>query len=205
MSISNQADFSINEITVEAGEVENENISIMHDASINAYFCDEHFSEVENKPLGPFDSLVVCVSVGSEEDGVIVSGIRDFEMKQEGTFAEFTALKDGEPPEGRDDLVDTKCEEGVCMASVKLVDFFFVDAQPINVEGVVTLEEGNHRKLNLNLPVQTSSLRQERRKDERNLQDGEGDNEFELKVSLTQPCPNGEGTSTLSKIIKLFT
>jgi hypothetical protein len=205
VSVDNQAGFSINGIAVEEGEVEEENLSMTYKGSVTAFQCDENtYFPVDGEVLGPFDTLNVCVEVvEAEEPGVVVSGVQDLTITQDGTGVTFLALQNGETDENFEDLVDTKCNsEGICMVRVQLINAFFSDPQLLNVDGVAILG-GSSRKLTVPVVKASSSLRGGK-KEERNLQDNEeeDDNKFKLKVGVSKPCQNGEGSSILSKMIK---
>merc|ERR1712087_784036 len=204
VSVDNQASFSINGIVVEADEIEEENVSMSYKGSVEAYQCDkDSWLPDDDKVLGPFDTLNICVEVTqSEEPGVIVSGFDKLTITQETTLVSFIAIENGQTDENWEDLVETNCNaDGVCMARVQLINAFYADvSHKLNVVGIATLG-GNSRKLSL--PVKTSSSLRGGKQEERKLEDeisedeppvGEvvEDPEFVMKVSLAQPCKEGE-------------
>merc|ERR1712013_108683 len=179
--------FDISGIDIEANEIEEENLSMSYKGSLGAYQCDENYEPVDDKVLGPFDSLDVCVEVvESEEPGVIVSGFNKLIITQDVTGVSFIAIENGETNEDWQDLVDTSCNAGgICMVRVQLINTFYADpSQKLKVDGVAILG-GNSRKLSL--PVKTSSSLRGGKEEERKLEDIKEDPEFGLEVSLKKP------------------
>jgi len=203
VSVDNQAGFSIGGIAIKEDEFDVEDLSITYAGTVKAFQCEENtYKRVDGTVLGPFDKLNVCVDVdAAESPDTVVNGILDLTITQDDTRLSFIALKNGEPAEDDLHLVSTKCNaDGICMARVQLISAFFLDPKVLNVEGVATLG-GTSRKLNL--PVRTSSSLRGGGNEKRNLQEDEKDDEFTLKVGLTQPCKEGKGaTSILRNIIK---
>lgn len=193
VTVDNQADFSTGEITIAAEEAGQADVSIVYEGTVEAYLCDDTYNELSQaNPLGPFDIMNVCVAE-KDDTAVVVKGIQDLTLTQEGTGAMFAAVTGGSTPDAYTDLVDVKCNGTVCMGRVHLISAFFAEVRPLIVNGKVTLGDGQRK---LNVSTRGSMLRGGQ-KTKRNLQE---DDEFTLKVELAQPC-EGRGNNLLSNLL----
>lgn len=190
VTVDNQAYFSTGGIMIAAEEADQAGVSIEYEGTVEAYLCDDTYNELSQaNPLGPFDIMNVCVAEKSDA-AVVVKGIQDLTLTQEGTGVMFAAVTGGST---NPDLVDVKCNGTVCMGRVHLISAFFVEVGPLIVNGKATLGDGQRK---LNVSTRGSMLRGGQ-KTKRNLQE---DDEFTLKVELAQPC-EGRGNNLLSKLL----
>merc|ERR1712013_90135 len=120
-------------------------------------------------------------------------GILDLELEQAATFTTFVAIEDGAVKSGYEDLVETSCSGGKCLARIVLINAFFASgvSHPIDVSGTVLLAFNNRRRrLDLSDIVNAGLEEQERR-----LQGNSADFDvvIDLDIEERENCDNGGG------------
>jgi len=187
-TVTNLANFTIGNIETSIPEIEEGSVEVSYQGEIDAYQCnpDSLERENDNAPLGPFDILNICVQEVNDTS-VVVGEFLDLELHQEGSYVSFIAISGGVPDDV--DLVVTRCERGICLARVQLLDAFFLndEPKPLNINGKVVLKKEEATRYLINMPTVTylRNVEDETIENQRNL---EKEDEFLFIVDLALPC-----------------
>lgn len=178
---SDLAGFSLGNIAVSSpGETEHNGLSLMFGGKIDAYECDPGTKDpiVEPQPHGQFDKVHICLKE-TAMDEFAVSEIESLTVEG---FVNFNYVVGGAVPHESEELVTSSCADGVCLASVQLINEFFVsdNVESVTITGSVRLEIKN------------------------NVRGGkqEAEGTYALSVGLDRPCR--EERSVVPKLTKLL-
>lgn len=186
VDVNNEAEFELSELGVTTVDPEVFNdIEIDLQVMIDAYQCDPKTLEryVVDPILGPFDVLNVCIEETSNKKYGL--SITDFELTQvhQAHSIRFAAIVDDEIPEKFHDLVEKKCDEELCLVQIVLIDSFFDELIPIQVNGGVLVKS-----------IRSSHRERGAFKDE-----AKSNSAFTMNVDLYKPC---EEATVFGRIVK---
>jgi hypothetical protein len=156
------ANFTLTGININRDIVENENATAEFDYPVEAYFCLDDNSEVENpKPLTQGSTLQVCVKIDESVviENILIEDILTFVISQPtGTAINSESITDGLP----DVLTDKVCREsGICNVKTQLQSKFFTETVPgdLRVDGVAILAFGKASLMPSSAPTVASATR----------------------------------------------
>lgn len=199
VDVDKRSGFDISGIEIEAdGPDVNDDFVVDFEGNVTAYRCDPTTLEPLTvlPPLGPFDVLDICVEETSNEN-ITIDSIIDLTLEQNETYTTFVAIEDGAVKPGYEDVVETSCSGGKCLARIVLINAFFSSgvAYPIDVSGTVLLAFGRRRRL-LGLHSYEAGVNEERR-----LMGNSAD--FELIINFEQKEGCEEESGLLASLVSL--
>lgn len=136
--------------TFVANPTVNEDLDVDYDGTAVAYECDPATMQqvTTPSPHGPYDILKICVNE-TTSDTLEISSVYAFKLSVVDGFVVFNAIVEGVVPKDLEDLALQKCENGICVVQVHLINDFFTEGvnTELKVEGSVLLKpKSNLRK-----------------------------------------------------------
>lgn len=149
VAITNIINFSIGGVnTYIPNPTVDQDFNITYAGEVKAYECDPvTMDQLTNPPShGPYDTLNICVKEISNDD-LVIGSFFSLTVKQVGGFLSLDKILNGEVQPEYEDLVLSKCVNGICLVSVQLLSEFFVndEVKEIQVLGSVRVESKNLR------------------------------------------------------------
>lgn len=151
-------------------------------AKIDAYECDPATMDriVAPEAHEVTDIVHVCLSA-TETGALFVDEVVDLTAKG---FVAFDYVVDGVVPNGKEDLSTSACTNGVCLASVQLVEALFLsdDVETLSITGTVRLTVGGGRVGGV----------------------GEAQGSYDVSIELEKPCRDERRNKLTEYVAKML-